>query len=215
MYVHFSRSQPTLTGNFRGCHMSWAVEEKAWSLKFQLCVCVGVILKTVQETALHKMSGSGSKKRTGGGVSSAKHEWEWQRPPCCFHSCVRDASLDRRLFSWPRRGFSTGRKQNLTTGPQPCVASVFLCKVGPWCKLASKILLPQEADDQQNVWVSDHQATHGNWNSCRPSVIRPPMQHQDQEAGPNRGGPYSVKSCKKQSVVAWELKISKMFNSVC
>ena len=38
--------------------------------------------------------GSGSKKRTGGGLSSAKHEW--RSPLCCFHSCVGDASLERR-----------------------------------------------------------------------------------------------------------------------
>ena len=43
-------------------------------------------------------TGSGSKKRTGGGASSAK--LEWLSPPCCFHSCIRDASLERRqLFS--------------------------------------------------------------------------------------------------------------------
>ena len=52
----------------------------------------------VKDLPLHRTFWSGSNKRTGGGVTSAKHEW--RRPPCCFHSCVRDALLERRqLFS--------------------------------------------------------------------------------------------------------------------
>ena len=43
VYAQFSRSQPTI---FEGVIVSWTVEEKAWSLKFQLWC--GVILKTMQ-----------------------------------------------------------------------------------------------------------------------------------------------------------------------
>ena len=59
----------------------------------------------------------------------------------------------------------------------------------------------------------DHRMTHGHWDCRRSSAARPPMQHQNQEAGQTLVAHIRWNPVKKQLVVDLELNISKRFVS--